>query len=208
MLEDSLIDLELEVGRLVLERDIPLVPGPAKALLYWPLDQEAQALAKQQRIKLSTLMDVMKPAKTPRELAAEAKRERMGEPPSKSLVRILGVDFDGIDVELAFVPPTDGAPIVQQVNHQIWASGGVRARGSLHFRAASEPVAAPGALHVRLDELCLVANEIRVNGARLTGTLCADTDELTVRVDPKLRAVSLRSPRIVLSDMSLAVTDA
>lgn len=56
LLEGSVLDVELRGDRLILEKDIPLVPFDNTTLLSWPLTPEEVALARAGRVRLSRLL--------------------------------------------------------------------------------------------------------------------------------------------------------
>ncbi len=55
-LEDAVIDFELKDGKLILEKDLPLIPWDNTTLVSWDLDPEELALAKRDRVRLRTLL--------------------------------------------------------------------------------------------------------------------------------------------------------
>lgn len=57
-LEDAVLDFEVKPGKLILEKDIPLIPWDNTTLVWWPLDAKEQELAKvRQRVRLRRLLD-------------------------------------------------------------------------------------------------------------------------------------------------------
>ncbi|MBN2194822.1 MAG: hypothetical protein JW751_18545 [Polyangiaceae bacterium] len=57
-LEDAVLDFEVKPGKLILEKDIPLIPFDNTTLVWWPLEGPEQDLAKQkQRVRLRRLLD-------------------------------------------------------------------------------------------------------------------------------------------------------
>jgi len=56
-LEDAVIDFELEDGKLILEKDLPLIPWDNTTLISWDLDPEELALAERDRVRLRTLLN-------------------------------------------------------------------------------------------------------------------------------------------------------
>ena len=55
-LEDAVIDFELEDHKLILEKDVPLIPWDNTTLVSWALDDEEYALAKKDRVRIRTLL--------------------------------------------------------------------------------------------------------------------------------------------------------
>lgn len=57
-LEDAVLDFEVKPGKLILEKDIPLIPWDNTTLVWWPLDATEHQLAKKQhRVRLRRLLD-------------------------------------------------------------------------------------------------------------------------------------------------------
>ena len=54
-LEDAFIDITLRGQKLVIERDIPLLPGFEKPMVSWALDEEGVSLARKHLVRLRTL---------------------------------------------------------------------------------------------------------------------------------------------------------
>lgn len=64
-LEDSVIDIIVDGDRLVIRKDVPLIPFDTKHLLTWPLDERARELARTGRVALSTLLGWEVPPRDP-----------------------------------------------------------------------------------------------------------------------------------------------
>ncbi len=57
-LEDAVIDFEVKPGKLILEKDIPLIPFDNTTLVWWPLDpDEHQNAKKNHRVRLRRMLD-------------------------------------------------------------------------------------------------------------------------------------------------------
>ena len=57
-LEDAVIDFEVKPGKLILEKDIPLIPFDNTTLVWWPLDpEEHQNAKKNKRVRLRRMLD-------------------------------------------------------------------------------------------------------------------------------------------------------
>ena len=210
-IEDAIIDFEVEDGRLILEKDIPLMAN--KTLLYWPLGPEEQRLAKDEKVRLRTLLRPMKPAETPAELAktAEEAREKLaeawkdrteGKPPEPSSFRLLGVDIDKADVQLAFGAssgvPRDGR------KGTIDASGRVSLHGGLRYRAEGSAPDEP-ALDLELEAVRVATEGIEISPGKLvSGTLRIDIEALLVSiVGPAPQSVVAKTERISLGEVAL-----
>jgi len=92
-LENLVIDFEVEGDKLILEKDIPLVPFDNKPLVEWGLDSEAQALAASKRVSLATLLRPQIPASA----RAQADKDRAKKGKAIDLRRL---DVTNIDVML------------------------------------------------------------------------------------------------------------
>ncbi|MEM7152583.1 MAG: hypothetical protein AAF799_07065 [Myxococcota bacterium] len=112
-LEDLVLDFELEDDKLILEKDLPLVPFDNLPLLEWPLDAEGMERAKNNRVRLSTFVRPRLSAKL-RE-SAQADDEGSG-------VEFTQIDLSEIDVSVRVAPFELPA-----------------ARGRLHFGDAQRP---------------------------------------------------------------------
>jgi hypothetical protein len=99
-LESLVLDFEVEDDRLVLEKDIPLVPFDSQPLVHWMLDPAGHALAKKDRVRVATLLRPELPASTKK--AAETERRTKGK-----AVSLRRLDFDNIDVALGIEPSFD-----------------------------------------------------------------------------------------------------
>jgi len=90
-LERSFLDIEVADTKLVLERNLPLIPFSSKALLWWPLDADELRLAWKKRVKLRTLLGWEVPPE---------ERGRRSKGSSIQLNQIAARDIDiGLDVQ-------------------------------------------------------------------------------------------------------------
>jgi hypothetical protein len=97
-LEDLVIDFEVEGDKLILEKDIPLVPFDNVPLVQWSLDDEGIALAKKKKVRISALARPQLPPSAKKK-ADEERREK------GSAVRLRRLDVRNIDVSLAVGGP-------------------------------------------------------------------------------------------------------
>jgi hypothetical protein len=184
-LEDAFVDLELMGGRLVLEQDLPLIPFAGKALLWWDLSPEELALARQRRVKLSTLPHFEKPPREPG-------------PRKKSSVSLHTIALRKIDIELNIHVPvelvlgevarvqfgSDQRPslvkltVAGELHHsrhddlaETTLTGAIEqlAASRADLRAGSAAISAGGLELARLEHVCLEFNGFRPG--RLTGVL-------------------------------------
>lgn len=96
-LEDAVIDFEVRNGNLVLERDVPLIPGLHKPLVVWPLNDVERGLAKKKIVRLRSLLGYQLPEKS--EAGAE----------EKSRVSFRRLDFDNLGIAVAALEPNEDA---------------------------------------------------------------------------------------------------
>ena len=88
-LENAFIDFNLRGQSLVLERDIPLIPGFEKPIVSWNIKDNDMSLAKQNRVKLSTLL-------TPTLVESSASNDGK----AKSKIKLHQLDFENIAINL------------------------------------------------------------------------------------------------------------
>lgn len=94
-LENAFIDFAVRGDTLVLERDIPLIPGDRKALVTWPLDEPGEPeLAARKRVRLRRLSRYAGAGKKPSD-AARARGD------GKSPVALQALVLGEIDLELS-----------------------------------------------------------------------------------------------------------
>ncbi len=86
-LEDAFIDFAVRGGRLVIERDVPIIPGLNKPIVIWELDNDELDLAKRKLVRLRTL---------PRATLAKS-----SEDDGKSSFELKRLRVDNVDVELS-----------------------------------------------------------------------------------------------------------
>lgn len=129
-LEDAVLDFEFEGDRLILEKDIPLIPFDNETLVSWHLDAEGKRLAEDRRVRLRTL------AKPEIPKQGTATKE-----PKKGGFELLKLDLDPIDVDLRLA---SAAPFALP-------NGAVLTLGD-GLRAAIESVRVQGAVRHRADE--------------------------------------------------------
>lgn len=219
-IEDALIDFELEDGRLILEKDIPLVPRDEKVLLYWALDPEERALAEEDKVRLRTLMGALKPARTPKQKKqdAEDKRERLaaleksaaaGDPAEKKKVRVLGLDLAAVDVDLSFKSPPEplrapGSPLPPPVVG-VSVFGRVTAQGAFHYRAEGE-APPPASLRVALDGLRIAAHDLPGQDGKRSATLRAEVPTILVESSGTVpQTLVLSAPSATFVDVTLVL---
>ncbi len=94
-LEDAFLDIELDGDTIVFERDIPLIPGDAKPILLWKLDDAIElALAREHRVRLRRLA----------RFEVAGKHQGGGGGGGKSPVQLRQLKLQNIDAELSMSP--------------------------------------------------------------------------------------------------------
>ncbi len=192
-LEDAVIDFELRNGHLVLERDVPIIPGLHKPLVLWPLNDVEIGLAKKKIVRLRSLLAYELPEK-PEESAEE-----------KSRVSFRRLDFDNIGVAVALLGAADDAP-----ESQVSLSGPVpratlddlRVAGFVRHCFTGEPES--GAINVTAGGLDATVESLRLGGVSLgAASLRIDAIE-----DASLTFDGLRPRRLSTVIRGLRLTEA
>ncbi len=93
-LESLVLDFEVEGDKLILEKDIPLVPFDNQPLVTWMLDDVGRKLAKDDKVRLSTLARPQLPPKV--KAAADADRAKKGK-----AVELRRIDVDNLDLRIS-----------------------------------------------------------------------------------------------------------
>ena len=184
-LESLVLAFAVRGDRLVLEKDIPLVPFDNQPLVHWPLDAEGLELAAKDRVRLSTLVSPQLPA------PAGGERDKTPREKGKG-VQLRRIDAEEIDIALGVSAPFclelaggriefggDGRPSV----------GELRAQGSVGHRPLEPPA---GRLAATVSEIHLAARDVRIGERRLhVGALHLQTvHEITLAL-AGLRPISL-----------------
>lgn len=156
-LEDAFLDIRVRGSRLVLERDIPLIPGLQKPIVTWDLSAGELELAKQHLVRIATLPKFA--------LVGSDSEEEEGK---KSKLRLHRLDFDGIAVHLSL----DETAVLKS------GEGSLRAHvddldlaGSIHFDPDEEDKVSMTALAAKAKGLGLVASKLSVGLNELSGVL-------------------------------------
>jgi hypothetical protein len=92
--EDAFIDVEVRGQQLVIERDIPLIPGLEKPLVMWDLDADELELARRRLVRLRTIPRLRMAAR--------------GDSGDKSSLVVRSLRFDNVDIAIALLPPQPG----------------------------------------------------------------------------------------------------
>ena len=195
-LESLAIDFEIEPGRLILEKDLPLVPFDAKPLVHWTLDEQGDALAKAKRVRVATLLQPELP-KSAKEAAAKDREEK------GSAMALRRIDADDIDVALSLAR----ASVLEAAGGRIHLGTAERAPvDTLHITGAlshvpSEP--APGELKIAAKSLLAALDGLRLGARTLSaaalriGTIDPATIAFTglrpTNIDSTFEAVALEA---------------
>ncbi|MCP4444253.1 MAG: hypothetical protein GY811_02760 [Myxococcales bacterium] len=177
-LEDAFINIRVRGRRLVLERDIPLIPGLQKPIVIWGLESGEVELASQYLVRIGTLLRF----KMAGEQGEDAERAK------KSKVRLHRLDFDNISVNLSL----DETAVLKSGDGDLRAHvDELQMVGSLHFDPDPEDVVQPTMLAVTAKGLGTVAQNLVIAGHQLTAGITVGSVE-SFRLDfNELRPKSL-----------------
>jgi hypothetical protein len=175
-LEDAVIDVELRDDRLILEKDIPLLPFNNKEILFWRLDSHEQELAQRRLVRLRTLLNYELPPTDPKEEAQEEDEDR-----DKDRT-IPAVAAREVDVLLSLgggdrIPLGDGW--LRLGDEATPAVGELRLRGEAHYEGGHD--LAPTQAYPILRAVSLGLEAIRLGTARVRADLfIGSIEEATV----------------------------
>jgi hypothetical protein len=218
-LEDLIIDFKLRKNRLVLEKNVPLIPFDTKTLVYWELDSDDLQRARDRRVSLRTLLRPQVPPKRIEEARADAKKHgrRTG---------LRRLDVENIDVRLRIdsgatlaalggvvrfgVPPGNGADTDAAVAEPDAAGAAIiTVRGQLGHHAQTD--GPPGELVLEGAELNAGVHDVaigdRIVSAQSIAIEAIDPAQLvTDGLRPGLARVSVRG--VCLTGLDYAPADA
>lgn len=190
-LEDAFINIRRRGDKLVLERDIPLIPGLQKPIISWDLEPGEVELASKQLVRLRTLPMF--------KLASD--REDDEESAKKSRVRLHRLDFDNIAVHLSL----DETAVLKS------GEGSLRAHidqldlaGSLHFDPDPEDELRPTSLGATATGLGTVADDLAIVGHKLSARLTVGSVESFSLAFDELRPTKLE---LALKNISISGVD-
>lgn len=173
ILEDAILDFEFKGDRLILEKDLPLIPFDNETLVTWMLDEEGKQLASDRRVRLRTLVHPILPQKAPTE------------PAKPSSFELLRLDFDPIEADLRLLGPgrfsMPGGSVVRFGTEQRAAIGRLQIKGAVRHRV-DQPLE-PGSVDVHAAEVCIGIHDLPVGERRLS------IDEVSVEEISKLSVV-------------------
>tara|TARA_R110002096_G_scaffold361075_1_gene554073 strand:+ start:11464 stop:12987 length:1524 start_codon:yes stop_codon:yes gene_type:complete len=197
-LEDTFLDIRVRGKRLVLERDIPLIPGLEKPIVYWALEPGELELAKQRLVRIGTLLKA--------QLAS--KPDEDPEPTKKSKVRLHRLDFDNIAINLSL----DETAVLQSGEGSLRAHVDELAlKGSLHYDPDPEDLVMPTTLSLTAKGLGTVARDLVVAGHKFSAGITVGSvesfkmgfDELAPKsLNAALKNLSVRGVDYDLSRMT------
>jgi hypothetical protein len=163
-LEDAVIDFEVKPGKLILEKDIPLIPFDNTTLVWWPLDpDEHQNAKKNKRVRLRRMLDFNLTDFVTSKLEA-ALNSQGGSSFFKVALNTLCIDNLECDVELGGPSRFDFEPFVSVTlgSEQRKAVKKLRMTGAVHF--APEADLDPTEVTVELQDACLGLEKLEVLG--------------------------------------------
>ncbi len=156
-LEDAFIDIRVRGDKLVLERDIPIIPGLNKPIVTWDLSPGERVLASQHLVRIGTLLKYK-----------VVGGDEPEDPSKKSKLRLHRLDFDSIAVHLSL----DETALLKS------GEGSLRVHidaldlaGSLHFDPDPEDEVLLTALAAKAKGLGTVAQNLRIGNQKLSGCL-------------------------------------
>lgn len=159
-LEDAVLDFEWKGDRLILEKDIPLVPFDNETLVSWRLDDAGQALAKQKLARLRTLARPEFPSKPAAKPGAEE---------TKPGLQLEKLDFAPVSVSLSLAgPAVVETPAFATTLGSSDTAGiaAINVSGAVRHRAAGAPEE-PGALEVKVEGVTAGATSLALGSRRL-----------------------------------------
>ena len=165
---DALVDFEKVGEELVLELDIvPVVKFDNVTLVTWPLVEPVdRELADRQRVRLRRLLHYRLPESKPTA-------------PKKKPVRLLGLDVEGIAVDLAVAGPT--AFPLGGGTLRLDGIEKLSVRGALHVAIEGAP--SPGALDVTASGVRLVLDDAKVDAITIDrATIAAELERCTIEL--------------------------
>lgn len=164
-LEDAVLDFEVEPGRLILEKDLPLVPFDNVTLVYWPLDAEDQALAERKRVRLRKLLEWRIPVELTKDKGDKKKESSVG-------LRRLGIE--NIDVDLSVGRselPLGSSGKVVLGGEGVAGIEKLQVDGSIRYAPGES--ASPSALAIEATALAASSLEMMVGGRALRANTVA-----------------------------------
>lgn len=130
-LEDAVLDFAIRDGKLVFERDLPLVPWNQKTLVFWDLAPEELLMAKRNRVRLRRLRELQVP-----------EPKSAPDPSKKPSVEVRSLHFDNVAIDLTLRGPTS-VPLAGGRFHlgdeDAHALSALRLRGDVRYDAAGAP---------------------------------------------------------------------
>jgi len=163
-LEDAVLDFEVEPGRLILEKDLPLIPFDNVTLVYWPLDGDDQTLAERKRVRLRKLLEW----RIPVELTKD-KGDKKG---SSVGLRRLGIENIDIDLSVghAQMPLGSSGKVVLGSEGQPGIEK-LRVDGAIRYAPGQAPT--PSALEIEATAVSATSFELRVGDRQIRAATVA-----------------------------------
>jgi hypothetical protein len=157
-LEDAFLDIRVRGNKLVLERDIPLIPGLRKPIVTWLLEPGEVELASKSLVRLRTL--------------PKARMASSDEPDDdrakKSRVKLHRLDFDNFAVHLSI----DETAILKSGHGSLRAHlDELDLEGSLRYDPDPEDERRPTVLTATATGLGTVADKLAIAGHVVSGSL-------------------------------------
>jgi hypothetical protein len=155
-LENAFIDFEVKDGRLVLVRDIPLLPFSTKDLVYWELGDAGQAVAQENRVALRTLLHPVLPDK-----ATASEEQASDDEEAKKKQPLQGVWAKNIDIELMLGASTIDLPkggVIELGRGTVPAFSRLALSGEVSYEPEGEPH--PTTLYGSGEDIALAIHDL------------------------------------------------
>jgi hypothetical protein len=200
--EELLLDFSLRDDVLVLELGLPALPtrGYGKPLVRWPLPADEVELARNQRVRLSRLLEPQRRKAEAGQPDAEPQADAGTDKAEKALIELIELDLQVRDVDLSLGAPD--RPLDAVVRSL--GLGSLRLGGTIQHHRSDGP--RPGELDAHAEALALELRELPVNDKhlRLEGLRVDAIDPIRVtfedlrprRGSAELRALSIDRLRL------------
>jgi len=197
-LEDAFLDLRVRDGQLVLDRDIPLIPGLAKAIVRWDLGPGEVELAMQHLVRIRTLLRPQ----------IVSDNEEDADKTKKSRVQLHRLDFDKINLSLCL----DETAVLRSEPGSLRAhADALCATGQIHYDPDPDEDVLPTVLAINGKGLGCVAETLQVMGHNLSAAMVIGQvegcelcfDELAPKsLQAQLKNITVSSLHVALGEES------
>ena len=201
-LEAAFLTLELVDDRLVLARDLPLVPFSGKALLSWPLEPADIPVADFCRVHIRNLL---RPERPPPK--SKPDKNKPDKSKSRSKLTLHQLAMENIKLQLATGTPAQmtlpGGAMLQFGDDRSRGLSGLALTGELRFSGDGTEAVEPTSLAGVIDLLDVTLSDIRMGEA----TLSVDRLHVAGVEQIELQFRGLRPERLEISIDRMAATN-